>query len=439
MTNAKTFCGYSLAVAGALVSLALAWPNTLLAQSQGNSVVYNSTPALTYSTAYLDASAFATGQGFCAIVGTALGKLPSGGGVLDARGINSSNSTMKCAGSTPWSALTSAVPALILLPAGTIQTNTSWIVPNGTKLVGLGPGVTVIEADASISAAILQMGYTGTPTSPKYNFAPCGTSNVCNGIGIESLTVAANGNTVSYGIENTNSQELSYVKHVDLKGMTGTGLYVASGGQNSGPYSDITVTMASSTPECAQISQVNTRGIHGMNCTGDTTGTGIYLDGSNNTIEDVHFSELSYGIQVGVNENAQSNVLLNITGDSTVSTIIHLSTSNTVTDLSIMDAGNDGSGNDTIKDDLTSTTLTDSNVGIYAIGRSNSGGYSRFTTSQHAANWGIAALGTTGSPSSAACSSSTVGSLFSNTSPGTTGTTLWVCTKGSSPAWGVIK
>jgi hypothetical protein len=434
MMNSTSRFGWRAILGLTLLASSTFLPRITHAQSEGNSVVYDSSTCCSYSSAYVDASMWGNTTnkvGFCSILASALGALPSSGGVVDARGVNASNSTMQCVGSTtPWSTLSAAVPATILLPAGKIQINASWVVPNQTRLIGVGPGVTIIQAATNLSAAILQMGSTQTLSG--YKFAPCGTTNVCNGIGIESLTLDAHGNTVLYGIENTYAQELSYVKHVDLTGMTGTGLYVASGGQNSGPFNDLTVTMAVNSAECAQISQVNTRGIHGMHCTGDGSGTGIYLDGSNNTVENVYFSALADGIQVGANENAQSNVLFNIRGDGTVTTVISLSTAHTVTDIAMMNAGNGGSGT-TIQDSLTGTTLTDPYIGIYAIGRASGGGYSRFTTSQNTANWTVASA----APPST-CSSNLIGSLYTNT--GSSGSTLYVCIKpSSSPTWAGVK
>jgi len=70
--------------------------------------------------------------------------------------------------------------------------------------------------------------------------------------------------------------------------------------------------------------------------------------------------------------------------------VVHIyNVGNVVTDLSIMGLSNAGGSNTTtIDDDLTGTSLSDTSVGIYALGESPSigGGHSRFTTSLNAAH-----------------------------------------------------
>jgi hypothetical protein len=453
MRSTKIFVSDRLFFA-AMVVLLMGWsisPTPLQAQSQGNNAVYSNSSTVTGSTAFIDASVFSLINGtihytdICARINAALVSLPSGtfGAVIDARGIGGSDLTSCPTGSTPWQYVngtfqsSSTNPATILLPSGTITTTHSWGLPNTTRLIGLGAGgpgagVTTLQAASGSSFTwMLQMGGSTLCSTP------------CVGISVEDLALDGNG-YVSSGILNGQSQELSYVKHVRLYNLSGVGLEVQNNAQNSGPYSDISFSTANavSGTECAWIDQVSTRGIHGLTCTGNTgTGTipntGVLLDGDNNSIEDVQVQGFQDGIRIGENASAQSNVLLNIAGGTNVTNVVHIyvpPSGDTVSDLSIMGVGNGGvSSVHTIQDDLTGTTLSDTTVGMYVLGEpvlvgttSSSIGYSRFTTSPNAPNWGVGGT----APITGTGATCTTGSLFTNTSGTTAANTLFVCANG---------
>jgi hypothetical protein len=436
-----TFCCAAVLWAG-LVSSPLS-----LAQKPGNNVVQNSS-GVTTSTAYIDASVITgTGSGtnICALINAALGLIGTTGygtsTVIDARGIPQpgSTQTLSCAGNTPWvyGSTTNTPSATILLPAGIITTTATWTLPTGTRLVGEGSGavgssptaVTTIQSSAS---TIIEMGSSSPTFCPKVN-----SSFVCTGISIEDLVINGEGET-SIGIYNSNSQEQSYVKRVSLYQILGTGLKVLSGGANSGPYEDIsfgTATTATTVPTCAIINGANTRGIHGITCTysGSTTptsGGGIVLGGKNNSLEDITVQGFHDGIQIGANAVAQGNVILNVSNGSPSvhNAVVHITTTNTVSDLVIMGVTK-GSASYSIQDDNTAsgsstTALSDATVGIYAIGESvtvthASNAYPRFTTSPSVPTW-IRGSGTPGS-------SCVVGSLYSNTG-GSGSNDFYVCT-----------
>jgi len=434
-----------------IVVLLMGWsisPAHVLAQSQGNNAVYSGPNTVRGSSAFIDASVLHLSLGggvfsdICARINAALVSLPSTtfGAVIDARGISGSDLTCS-AGNTPWvytfgsSQSTSTHPSTILLPAGTISVNNSWGMPNGTRLIGEGPGgpgtgVTTLQAASGSSFTwMIQMG----------GVALC--SNPCIGVSVEDL--ALDGNNASSGISgilNGQSQELSYVQHVRFYNLSGVGLEVQNHAQNSGPYSDLSFSTSSAqmNTKCVSI-QVSTRGIHGLTCTGNTgTGTipsaGILLDGDNNSIEDVQVQGFQDGILVGSNASAQSNVLLNISGGTNVTNVVHIAnvSGNTVSDLSIMGVGNMSTASvKTIQDDLTGTTISDATVGMYVLGEPVSvgtahPGYSRFTTSPSAANWGVGGA----APATGTGATCTTGSLFTNTSGTTANTTLFVCANG---------
>jgi hypothetical protein len=242
-----------------------------------------------------------------------------------------------------------------------------------------------------------------------------------------------NGVTALNGIVNQYSEELTYVNRVNLYQILGTGLSLVSpgstGANNSGPYSNISFSTnggGAAGTVCTSISGARTRGIRGLTCTADSTpSAAVTLDGNSNSIEDVHIEGFKDGILIGSNESSAGNILANINGGTTAgptSNLIHISSLNAVTDLSIVGVYNEDPGvtPTTIQDDVTSTTLTDTSVGMYVLGETvGTSGASRFSTSPNAVTWGVGA----GAPSGT-CKA---GSLYSNTSPLGTSTTLYVC------------
>jgi hypothetical protein len=413
----------------------------LHAQAAGNNAVFGSTSACSSggcvaSTAFIDASVL-SGTDLCAQINYALThSYPTTGTVIDARGINGTGFSQTCSSGTPWglgSNTTTTNPSTILLPPGTIKISNTWTLPNGTRIVGTGPGQTIIQAQSNIST-IIEMG-----------------SSAANGISVEDLTLDGEGYSLN-GIVNSYAKELSYVRHVDLYRIGGTGLSVSSSAQNSGPYSDIVFNAAgdaASSTVCAQISGVSTRGIHGLTCISGNPSTsypsaGVLLDASNNSIEDVQIQGFTNGVLVGKDANAQNDVLLNVSGNGTLTNVVHIcgsiaspcpSTPYTVTDLTLIGIATGGGTLNSIRDDLTKTTLADPTVAMYVLGQSVAvglnTGYSRFTTSVNTTTWGVG----NGAPSTG-CATKTTGSLFSNTSTTSGSTALYVC---NGTTWKTVK
>jgi hypothetical protein len=169
----------------------------------------------------------------------------------------------------------------------------------------------------------------------------------------------------------------------------------------------------------------------------------VYLDSSNTTIEDVDIAGFYNGILVGSVAPAQSDVLLNISGNThetsntTPINVIVISNAGSpnVSDLSVVGVNNAGpSGTNAINDLLTTTTLPDAYVAMYALGKPKNGGYSRFTTSPNAATW---AAGTNAPSTTVACNANTAGSLYSNTSANAS-PALYVCPVGGG-TWVSVK
>jgi hypothetical protein len=427
---------------------------------QGDKGVYNaSAGTIVNSHAYIDASVLTLPVGdssgdVCAHIGAAYSNLSTyktnvytfGSAVIDVRGVTP-GSTSCSASTNPWPSGNTQPPAVVLLPTGVTKISSTWYLPSGTKLVGQGVGSstgTVIQATSSLANNwMIQMG----------------TASSCTGVSLESLTLdgagtASNGQVVN-GITNSSCGYQSYVDHVWLYRMLGTGLSVAPGAEHSGPYSDITFNTADASAStlastnCASLSASGTHGIHQMTCTiGSPTAnatSAIKLDGSNNSLVDIRVEGFINGVLIGSSGDAvSSNVLKNVDGDSNPATgatapvvVININGSN-VTDLVILGLANTASNtttNDqTIQDNATATILYDNYVAMYALGRpgATSGSYSRFTTSPYAANWSVGS----GAPTTNTCkqvetapsANGQSGSLYSDAQNGN----LYICTVGNT-------
>jgi hypothetical protein len=457
-----------------LLAVALISPALVRAQTGYNAVCTSSPPAgvtcsqyTSSSSGVLDASTF-TGADLCAKINSALVASPAVGAVIDARGIGS-GTNQSCA-SSPWNGITNPHPSVILLPSGQITIPATWVLPNYTRIYGQGQrgspasSGTVIAANSSSFAAGTPMIQFGASTVPPS--APSCTSAPLFGISVQDLML--DGNTLDIiGILNECSQETSYVDRVNLYEIAGTGLYVTGlQAQNSGPYSNIACNPGGTYTTATTCANLNTtgdlRGIHGFTatvasdaCTMSPTTcptAAIYLDTNNATIEDAHFEGFADGILVGsyssTSSSAKGNVIVNANGAGSASAtgptydVIEISANTNTTsgnpnvsDLSIIGvtwASNPAATTNSIKDDLTVTTLPDSHLAMYVIGdvvSTTSGtGYSRFTTSTSdvAPNWGAGALGT-GKPNG----SCIPGALFSNTT-GAAKNILFLC---SASGW----
>jgi hypothetical protein len=455
----------------------------------GDNAVFQGT-AQVASHSFIDASQLTgtNGNDICNKINAALAQLATAKyqnnlvykneGVIDARGVSNLNCTANPI--NPWTGFvygTNSPPDnVVLLPAGTIQISTAWTLPARTRLVGQGSCLgsacamlTTIQAcngsttpchGRTLAGDILQMGGL---VGGVY-FCPPGQGNPdrynCNGVVIEHLRLDGNNVAGVSGIDNQYSQELSYVNDVAMINIDGEGLILGAtpnnqgfqnDANNSGPYSNLYI---SGTGTCVDINKTTgTRGIYGLTCVATAgSGAAILVDGANNTLEDVSIygSGGSYhdGIVIGSRAStdavANANLLLNITGDSNVTNLVHISCASTncpsnnpnlPTDLTIMGVSRSSTtGLISIEDDLNGASLSDTNVGLYLVGEpvtANSSvlGYSRFTTSLSVPAWLVGAATPT-SPCPA------IGDLYSNTN---SGNTLWGCVGAPGAGWKLIK
>lgn len=457
--------------------------------NKGNNAVYNSSGPVG-SAAFIDASVFSdVSTDICAtlngiISGTTYLNYPIAGAVVDARGINASNSlttdgNMTCPG-TPWiGAHNTNNPATILLPApigtsrGTITISQTWLLPNGSRIIGEVPspqGPPGLAGNPTLRA--ISSGFTGSAMIQMGTSCP---SNGCTGVSVEHVTLDVNNQDID-GIDNASAQDGSYVDDVTFQDVGQTGLKISA--PNSGPYSNLNYSSyacATHCPACVEIDAA-TRGLHGITCIGDTTlGTqglaAIYVSASNNTIEDVHVEGFYDGVEVEVgNAGPISNVVIaNVTGAQsnkgpTINTV-HIcgpnpsstflpctNRSGSISDVTISgvsdENNNTGQTSTAVQDDITNTSITPqgSSVGaavaLYVLGeavgnQSTPTQYSRFSTSPSITNssnfstvvptWGV---GNT----AAAGGCLTPGALYSNTGD-RSGNAVYVCSGSPTSTW----
>ncbi len=421
------------------------------AAQTGQNAVYNGASPVP-SPSFIDASQFANlSRDFCGVLHFVMTTgYPATGAVIDARAVPTSTppTNMTCAAS-PWAGITNPPPSTILLPAGTIQISTSWVLPSNTRLIGEGESDPLSAVPGTTIQAASNVQLQGGTMIQFGSSAVCGSSG-CGGISVERLTLDGQAKFLN-GIGNSYSQNNTYVDHVTLYQILGTGLLISGpSAANSGPYTNIifdtgTYSGTSGTV-CAQIIGTGTtvgtggtKGIHGLMCKSETNDApaAVLLDDSNNSIEDVKVVGFHDGVLVGSNAAAQNNVLVNIIGDTSCGGLctttpinaIHIAPSN-VTNLSIIGVSNSNmTGSNTIEDEETLPAphfISDASVAMYAIGEPIGGGaYTRYTTSLKVPHWTV---GTSAPNTSPQCSR---GSLYSCTTPSSGGNVcthaLWVC------------
>jgi len=321
---------------------------------------------------------------------------------------------------------------------------------------------------------------------------PPGQGNSCpstpyTGIAIEHLELQTQG---SYGgIENECAGPSSYVNDVKITGyaptcvsggttcLNGNGLTIGPGATNSGPYTDIQVIAVPGKNNCGPfpathlncvLVETQTRRIHGFTCLGNsTTGASdaaILVNGSNNSIEDIHIESFYDGVGLGnTNSSAIGNIFVsNIEAGDTfgctngaVANAVHVYGS--VNDAALFGISN-GPSPDllntapiSIRDEETGAIIQGCKTagcvnpitsGLYILGGPDGGStgeYSRFavnpanptlygSSSTIVSTWG--AGNPTGTVQGTTCY--TPGALYSFTGAGAGNESVYVCTYASS-------
>jgi hypothetical protein len=198
---------------------------------------------------------------------------PSSGAVIDTRGV-SGTTNLKCTHGSPWTEgnNTVSVPSTILLPAGTIVIPPKWVLPTNTHLIGEGSTL----SGGFTPSTTLQVSSSFTENTQMIQFGS--SSECCSGISVEKLALDGIGTFVN-GIEDGNAGDSSYVDHVVMNRILGTGLWVHGTANNSGPYSNITYDLSgysgNSSTICANINGLSatvSRGVGGVQPDGTPEG-----------------------------------------------------------------------------------------------------------------------------------------------------------------------
>jgi hypothetical protein len=275
-----------LGIAAVLACGLSAFPTLANAQgTEGQDAVYSASGGVVGSSSFIDASQFGLStSNICKVLNGILSGsgYPATGAVIDARGLPGTTGTsMTCttANPSPWAGITSPPPSIILLPSGTIQIPSTWILPSKTHLIGEGVEIPPAPSNlSSVPATNIQA--LSNFSSPMIQFGSSSvcSSSVCSGISVEQLTLNGNGQSID-GIDNEYSQTNTYVDHIALYQILANGLLISSSGSgsaiNSGPYTNITFDTGGSSGTvstvCARLATSGTRGIHGLRCKSETS------------------------------------------------------------------------------------------------------------------------------------------------------------------------
>jgi hypothetical protein len=210
----------------AIVGCFSVFPTAVLAQglppNQGNNAVYyqsgSSGTCCQGSGAFIDASVFTSlTQTVCQTLYDVLvaSSYPSTGTVIDARGLNSTNTNMTCAaGWTPWNngATFLDKSSTILLPAGTIVIPTPWVLPQYAHLIGVGDSIVSASGTWTTSGTTIQACKSSSPSctfsGDMIDFGGSPACSSCTDISIENLALDGQGQSIN-GIVNQYSQALT--------------------------------------------------------------------------------------------------------------------------------------------------------------------------------------------------------------------------------------
>jgi len=189
---------------------------------QGQNAVYDNSQsgAVVGSSAFIDASMFVGNvihPNFCTVLVYVLnpqnGVLTSIGAVIDARGLPGSTGTSMTCTSSPWSGITNPPPSTILLPAGTITISNTWVLPNGTRVIGEGSSSSS-TVQTTIQACNTPNCFHGPPNEPTLPMIQFGDGNcptpACSGVTLEDLNLNGNGVSNSQlldGVDNSYSRD----------------------------------------------------------------------------------------------------------------------------------------------------------------------------------------------------------------------------------------
>lgn len=309
-------------------------------------------------------------------INAALKALPSTGGIVDARGLTG----LQISSSNIFSGVT-AQGVTVLLGAATYRLSQQWVVPNKSRLIGVGRG------DANSSNTVLQAVSTFPVSTPLIRL---GSGTIVFGTQLQYLTVDCNNISGCTGVYSTDLNEQSglffvlvvnyslYGVNIDgsVSGDTGAANFTI---QNVETYGGTNVDGSIGDGGASMGMRIKTQqGTFGSisDCTlngsvGHPIAIGFYLDNTaGGTLRHIHAEQVTTGIQIGDPSGAHgvrgvfaSDLSASVNYLNAV-TINHTATrSLTIADVSGYTAP---SGN-TLVDNINSITLTNETVGLYVV------------------------------------------------------------------------
>jgi hypothetical protein len=334
-----------------------------------------------------------SGSTWDARLATCITDLPAAGGTCDGRGEPTSNTISL----NPFASLQSGganagKTVHVFWPAGTITVNANVVLPSNVKNDGTGRNAgsgTTLQAGASLSGPILSWDN--------------GNSTSVQGATFEHFSVNCNNVSTASGVQNKFGQERSWIRDYSIVKCTetttpGAALDIETNqAQNFGPIRDGEIYTCQNASACntSAIVPVNInlgsgnmwRGIEGLTITATNAttdpATAIQWDGGSSRGSGIHIEHYGVGIELGSQTNTNNLVLTEISGcqctDAAQTSVIDVSASHTVSDVSIL-AVTRGSGytnavkdnQNTIVNGGSAVALTDSNVGFYGWDINNS-------------------------------------------------------------------
>lgn len=337
-------------------------------------------PQIIGGVAYADTFA---GADACLKIQAAIAALPESSGMVDARGLDGA---LACS-ENPYGNTNKAVT--LLIGAATYITDAPWVVPQKSRLIGIGRGDagalnSTIQASDTFPSGTGVVQLCGAMASP------------CFGVQVEHLTIDCNGVPGCVGGYNAYSQEESWFKHLLVVNNPGSGIFIDGSPngvptyaqQNSGPYEDIEVNSSAAAVAntmCVRVTlAVLVRPLNSITCNADGYTTrptnAILVDGASPLeISNIHVEHYSNGIVLGTAALGVSDILVHqiSVGPDTPNAVIINPPSGGVSQLvTVTGVLNSTAASNVLVDNVNGITLTSSGgpgVGLYSIGNGAGG------------------------------------------------------------------
>ncbi len=290
-------------------------------------------------------------------VAAAIADLPSAGGIV----VSTITETFSA---DPFAGKESV---MLVLGAGTWQTNTQVKVPGGSRIVGAArqhgsAAGTTIKAGSSFpsNTAVVRLGTGGGRVQ---------------GARLDGLTIDGNNATGVSGVYSNEANELSGLQNVLVIGIKDKGVHFDNSGglcENwnidgleanilAGTSTTVGLKVSGST-QTARIQNVTIN----MSFSSGVADA-IQHDGFTGSLKDVRVEAATNGIHIGQTTASVGVLIYNISGNTNVTNLVRISSATGTTKVSVLGWHTLG-GTNAVKDDAHSTTITDGQGGFYFVG-----------------------------------------------------------------------